>query len=161
MTITVAHGAQVTVTQEHPFYVTGEGWIRSGVTGEGWILSGNLRIGDNLTQRDGSTTQITDITTQPTDTTVYNFTVSGNHTYYVTNAQLLVHNCPDRGPKTGPGKSQLPSWYSESGYAPEPGETPNQAAKRIMDAYSDGADYDTGPTSDYNKSKKYISRRRK
>jgi RHS repeat-associated protein len=151
MTITVADGAQVTVTQEHPFYVTGEGWV----------MSGDLRMGDDLAQRDGSTTQITDITTQPTDTTVYNFTVAGNHNYYVTNAQLLVHNCPDRGPKTGAGRSELPSWYSESGYAPEPGETPAQAAKRIMDAYSDGARYRTGPTSDYNRIKKYISRRRK
>lgn len=83
MSITVADGAKVTVTDEHPFYVTGEGWV----------MSGDLRVGDRLAQRDGTSTTIRSIEVAPADTTVYNFTVEGDHNYYVTEAQLLVHNC--------------------------------------------------------------------
>lgn len=83
MTITVTDGAKITVTQEHPFYVMGIGWV----------MSGDLRVGDPLAQRDGGSTTITDIDVRPADTTVYNFTVDGDHNYYVTEAQLLVHNC--------------------------------------------------------------------
>lgn len=72
----------VVVIQEHPFMVNGEGWI----------LSGNLRLGDRLTQRDGNTATITDISVKNGGATVYNFEVDNNHNYYVTDAQLLVHN---------------------------------------------------------------------
>ena len=83
MTITASDGAKVTVTEEHPFYVAGLGWV----------MSGDLKLGDQLAQRDGSSTTITAISVQAADTTVYNFTVEGDHNYYVTEAQLLVHNC--------------------------------------------------------------------
>ena len=83
MTITVADGAKVTVTEEHPFYVAGLGWV----------MSGDLEVGDHLAQRNGGFTTITAIGVRPADTTVYNFTVEGDHNYYVTEAQLLVHNC--------------------------------------------------------------------
>lgn len=98
MTITVAGGAKVTVTDEHPFYVTGLGWV----------MSGDLKVGDPLAQRDGSSTTIAAISVKPADTTVYNFTVDGDHNYYVTDAQLLVHNCrvPNRLPDLDGGSLQ-------------------------------------------------------
>jgi len=82
MTITVTDGAKVTVTQEHPFYVAGVGWV----------MSGDLKVGDRLAQRDGGSTAITAIDVRDADVTVYNSTVDGDHNYYVTEAQLLVHN---------------------------------------------------------------------
>ncbi|MDF8265736.1 DNRLRE domain-containing protein [Luteipulveratus flavus] len=84
MTITVTGGAVVAVTQQHPFMVEGEGWV----------LSGDLRVGDRLTQRDGGTATITSIRVENRSATVYNFEVEGDHNYYITAAQLLVHNCP-------------------------------------------------------------------
>ncbi len=84
MTITLASGATVVVTQEHPFMVDGEGWV----------LSGALHVGDRLTQRDGGAATISRIKVQPGGQTVYNFEVAGDHNYYITDAQLLVHNCP-------------------------------------------------------------------
>lgn len=83
MTITVASGHKVTVTKQHPFYVTGVGWV----------MSGDLRVGDRLAQRNGGSAPITTIDERSAGTTVYNFTVAGDHNYYVTEAQLLVHNC--------------------------------------------------------------------
>lgn len=62
MTITVADGAKVTVTEEHPFYVTGLGWV----------TSGDLMVGDQLVQRDGGSATITAIDLRVADTTVYN-----------------------------------------------------------------------------------------
>ena len=94
MTITLASGATVVVTQEHPFMVDGQGWV----------LSGDLRAGDRLTQRDGGASTVAAIEVRPGGQTVYNFEVAGNHNYYITDAQLLVHNCkvipgnPFRGP---------------------------------------------------------------
>lgn len=64
------------------------------VDGEGWVLSGNLRVGDHLTQRDGGASTVTAIEVRPGAQTVYNFEVAGDHNYYITDAQLLVHNCP-------------------------------------------------------------------
>lgn len=92
MTITLASGAIVVVTEEHPFMVDGEGWV----------LSGDLRVGDRLTQRDGRAGTIARIDIQPGGQTVYNFEVAGDHNYYITDAQLLVHNC-----SIGSGPSRL------------------------------------------------------
>lgn len=86
MTITLATGATVVVTEQHPFMVVGEGWV----------LSGRLRVGDHLAQRDGGAVTIAAIQTQPAARTVYNFEVAGDHNYYITDAQLLVHNCANR-----------------------------------------------------------------
>ena len=87
MTITLASGATVVVTQEHPFMVEGEGWV----------LSGDLLVGDRLAQRDAGTAVIAAIDIRSGGQTVYNVEVSGDHNYYVTDAQLLVHNCPTGG----------------------------------------------------------------
>lgn len=92
MTITVADGAKVTVTEEHPFYVASLGWV----------MSGDLKIGDQLAQRNGGSTAITAIDVRVADTTVYNFEVAGDHNYFVTDAQLLVHNCPAGGYRSTP-----------------------------------------------------------
>lgn len=82
MTLTVA-GATVDVTSKHPFYVPGRGWV----------MSGDLKIGDKLLQRNGTIVAITSLTHRGADTTVHNFEVEGDQNYYISEAQLLVHNC--------------------------------------------------------------------
>jgi hypothetical protein len=67
------------------------------VDGRGWTNAGDLRIGDRLSRYDGSTATITAISERPGPVTVYNFEVEGDHNYYVTEAQLLVHNCAVNG----------------------------------------------------------------
>ncbi|MGL5827874.1 MAG: polymorphic toxin-type HINT domain-containing protein [Nocardioides sp.] len=109
MTITVATGAKVVVTQEHPFMVDGEGWV----------LSGDLRVGDRLTQRNGGVATIATLDIRPSRQTVYNFEVAGDHNYYITDSQLLVHNCPvlpkDFIPPTNPAShppAELPDGFA-------------------------------------------------
>jgi hypothetical protein len=74
---------QVVVTEEHPFYVDGEGWV----------LSGDLQVGDHLAQHNHTTTTIKSITRNQRVVTVYNFEVNTDHNYYITTAKLLAHNC--------------------------------------------------------------------
>ena len=71
------------VTPQHPFWVVGKGWTDAG----------ELRAGDRLTTLGGEEQAITGITSARAPTTVYNFEVEGDHNYYITDAQLLVHNC--------------------------------------------------------------------
>lgn len=64
-------------------------------------MSGDLKPGDQLQQRDGHTATITKIRHYAADTTVYNFEVEGDHNYYISEAQVLVHNCPAAGGAAG------------------------------------------------------------
>jgi hypothetical protein len=84
LTVTM-RAASLQVTPQHPF------WVR----GRGWINAGDLKIGDRLTIRSGAEQSLTGVTGHDTSTTVYNFEVEGLHNYYITDAQLLVHNCGD------------------------------------------------------------------
>jgi hypothetical protein len=78
-----AAGTSWQVTPQHPFWVVGKGWIDAG----------NLRAGDLLSDRAGASHPVTGTSRAVGGTTVYNFEVEGDHNYYITDAQLLVHNC--------------------------------------------------------------------
>jgi hypothetical protein len=68
----------------HPFW---------SVTQSAWIETKDLKEGEILSLGDGSEISIESITHYDTEeTTVYNFEVEGNHTYYVSEAGVLVHN---------------------------------------------------------------------
>ncbi len=95
LTVTVA-GAAIRVTPQHPFFAVDKGWTDAG----------HLEVGDRLLARDGRTMAVTRITSQAVRTTVYNFEVEGDHNYYITTAQLLVHNCPVGGGDTAGGASE-------------------------------------------------------
>jgi hypothetical protein len=51
-----------------------------------------LKVGDSVKLFDGSNLVIEQITVVPGRTTVYNFEVEDYHTYYVSDAKVLVHN---------------------------------------------------------------------
>lgn len=99
--------------------------------------------------------------------TTYKLTIDTVHTYYVEAGAtpVLVHNCPAKKGKpkqqsrqTGKQRaSDIPSWVNPEEALRRPGESPAQAANRVMsERYPEG--YKTGPNTEYNKILKFISR---
>ncbi|MEU9688146.1 polymorphic toxin-type HINT domain-containing protein [Amycolatopsis japonica] len=78
-----AGGIRVDTTPKHPFWIVGRGWVDSGELVEGDVLLG----------RDGGQYPITRVQRSSSPARVYNFEVEGDHNYYVSDAQILVHNC--------------------------------------------------------------------
>ncbi|QDH21613.1 polymorphic toxin-type HINT domain-containing protein [Saccharibacillus brassicae] len=69
-------------TYNHPFWVVGKGWV----------FVKDLKPGDLLEQSDGKTLEVGTIEIQQRQTTVYNMTVEGFHTYFVSGLGIWVHN---------------------------------------------------------------------
>jgi len=75
-------GTEVLVTSEHPFAVMGRGFVRAG----------DLHVGDPLVRSNGRAALIRRIEPRYGSFTVHNLTVEGDHTYFVSDLELLVHN---------------------------------------------------------------------
>jgi len=77
-------GEVITTTHAHPFYVAGKGFVNAG----------KLRTSDKLLNKDGNQIAIDNISFESTEKLirVYNFKVEGNHTYYVGEQSVFVHN---------------------------------------------------------------------
>lgn len=75
----------IEVTPNHPFYVEGRGWTRVD----------ELRIGDQIPDVYGGWLRVTGATWTQTVTTVYNFGVEVDHSYFVGVSGAWVHNCFD------------------------------------------------------------------
>ncbi|MGQ0628612.1 MAG: polymorphic toxin-type HINT domain-containing protein, partial [Phycisphaerales bacterium] len=79
-------------TASHPFYSVDRG---------GWTAAGDLKPGETLRTQSG-TTKVVRSATKPGTQTVYNLEVHRSHTYFVSDAKLLVHNtCPLERGSTG------------------------------------------------------------
>ncbi len=78
------NGERIETTTEHPFWVEGVGFVPAYA----------LKKGDALRLDDGSDVSIECVEIQHLDepVKVYNFTVEDNHTYYVGDSGVLVHN---------------------------------------------------------------------
>ena len=76
---------QIEVTGIHQFYIDRDG-------DERWIHTYDLQVGDSLRFADGTHHSIQKITKDFRTTTVYNFEVSHNHNYYVSEKRVLAHN---------------------------------------------------------------------
>ena len=74
----------ITATPEHPFYVPQKGWT----------AAVSLKAGDVLVLQSGKYIIVEKIQHEILETPVkvYNFEVEDNHTYYVGNSSVLVHN---------------------------------------------------------------------
>lgn len=82
----------IKTTWNHPFYVITEISSRGPPKGK-WVEVRNLSQGDKLYLGSGKTVEITRIDTENvTPTKVYNFEVADNHTYFVGEDGVLVHN---------------------------------------------------------------------
>jgi RHS repeat-associated protein len=75
-------GRTLTTTQEHPFWVDGNGWVDAG----------ELREGDNLWTIAGGHVAVESVEADYGPAIVYNLEVDGLHTYFVSDAEVLVHN---------------------------------------------------------------------
>jgi RHS repeat-associated protein len=71
-------------TEDHPFY-----------SNNTWVEAGNLEIGDNCISINGEQKLVIFKDRIDTLVTVYNFSVSKNLNYFVSNDQILVHNTCD------------------------------------------------------------------
>ncbi|ODB35615.1 hypothetical protein BB427_03165 [Pseudoalteromonas sp. BMB] len=86
---------KIEATDDHPFYVIGSGWKQTI----------ELNIGD-LIETDGhGPMQVVSVVDTSRLELTYNFTVADFQTYYVTEKNVLVHNCPFKK-RTGAGKNE-------------------------------------------------------
>ena len=75
-------GTEIETTWNHPFYIQDKGWVEVK----------DLEVGDlSLTSRD-TVLEITGIRMKPAPQTVYNIHLDKDHTYFVTDSDVLVHN---------------------------------------------------------------------
>ncbi len=74
----------LTVTAEHPTWISDQGWTPAR----------QIEAGDCLVNMDVVPLEVLNVTVQETPEPVYNLTVGGTNTYFVTSAGLLVHNKP-------------------------------------------------------------------
>ncbi|MCY0996426.1 FG-GAP-like repeat-containing protein [Myxococcus sp. MISCRS1] len=70
------------VTAEHPFWVSGQGWVEAQA----------LSPGDELETATGNRVLVASLQSVPGRETVYNFEVDGAHTYFVGELSTWVHN---------------------------------------------------------------------
>ncbi|TDL93202.1 hypothetical protein E2R55_05070 [Vibrio vulnificus] len=76
------HRKLIETTDEHPFWIVGEGWVEAK----------NLVAGDLVETNDGNTIRIDTIQTIQKQETVYNFKVKDYHSYYVSDLGIWTHN---------------------------------------------------------------------
>ena len=81
----VIDGKELKVTEGHHFYIKNE-------FGMSWIAARDLRLNDYVTYSDGTYHKIEKISYELQTNTVYNLSVEGNHNYYVSEDEILVHN---------------------------------------------------------------------
>ena len=84
-------GEEIVTTENHPFYVDGEGWVTAGeLTEEDYVLDSEgrrLQVEEKYVENLEESVK------------VYNFEVEEYHTYYVGQTGILVHNkCWDDSP---------------------------------------------------------------
>ncbi|MBL7935691.1 MAG: hypothetical protein JNM51_07770, partial [Bacteroidia bacterium] len=71
----------IQTTPDHPFY-----------TNEKWVLAKNIKKGDGLFTHSKAAITVDSIKLVVSITNVYNFIVEDDHTYFVSNSNILVHN---------------------------------------------------------------------
>ena len=91
-------GEHIETTQGHPFYVVGKGWVKAG----------ELEKGQKLKLYDGREVEIESVNTKGSGPVItYNFEVKDNHTYYVTESDVLVHNKCGRADRLKPDQNAV------------------------------------------------------
>ncbi len=75
-------GEVISATEEHPFWVVDKGWVEPK----------DLQVGDKLQTEDGRVVDVDKVENREGDFKVYNFSVEGIPTYFVSELKILVHN---------------------------------------------------------------------
>jgi len=87
--VQLSDGSAITVTADHPFWVDGGALFK----GPGWLTAGQLLPGDRLRTARGTDAMVADVRRSVGQAVVYTLTVAKDHTFFVGNARVLVHNC--------------------------------------------------------------------
>ena len=84
LSLTFSSGETIETTSEHPFYLEGQGFVPAG----------RLSIGNAIVTRAGPAVKVVKVERHESGSTVYNFTVADDHTYFVgkQSGGLWVHN---------------------------------------------------------------------
>ncbi len=83
MKVTLKTGTVIYVTPEHPFYDKET---------ETWKPIKASKVGDKFMDEEGNEIEIASIEENEKEVTVYNLEVDGNHDYFVSKDNILVHN---------------------------------------------------------------------
>ena len=78
----MVNGESIVTTPEHPFYITGQGWIPAGA----------LQVGEKILRANGQVGTVKRIAVTKQLQVMYNLTVADAHTFFVGDGQWLVHN---------------------------------------------------------------------
>ena len=97
--ITTGAGTVIHATDQHPFWDTID---------QEWVNAEDLTTTDVLVTAGGTEVHVASVSTYVEDVVAYNLTIDDLHTYHVSDADILVHNCPsgnlsDPLPKSMPG----------------------------------------------------------
>ena len=88
----------IEATDDHPFYVAGTGWK----------TTLELLAGDQIETDGYGAMAVASVVDQQRSDLTYNFAVADFHTYYVTERNILVHNCGGNAAKGGKPGSYRP-----------------------------------------------------
>lgn len=97
-------GYSIISTPEHPYY---------SIDRSGWVKAGDLSNGERLVNYECEYIMVDEIQFMKLDTIVYNLTVENSHTYYVSEAEILVHNQCDAQIKSARSKAVRDAWKKE------------------------------------------------
>jgi RHS repeat-associated protein len=104
-------GQTLETTAEHPFYVVEANEWSPYLSAGKWIDAGDLQVGDDVRQADGSTGEVRSVRVVAVAQPMYNLTVDTAHTFFVGHGQWLVHNVDCVG-----GRKPINSHYADSLY---------------------------------------------
>ncbi len=83
VTLTLGDSTVVETTASHPWWVASE---------RAYVRTDHLEAGDQVLTADGSTLTVHSVSDPRGEQLVYNLSVTGPHTYYVSQTNILVHN---------------------------------------------------------------------
>ena len=129
----VIDGETIITTEEHLFYIEGDGFVEAS----------ELEVGDLAETADGDTIAIDAVEVEYLEepVTVYNFEVEDYHTYYVGDAEVLVHNTCMVGEsavkRVGEAKYQVGAYKDIKGVVGLDAHHAGQKAtmKKLVDGY--------------------------
>lgn len=123
------NGEVIVTTEEHPFY-----------TDSGWVSASMLQAGDWLKQLDGTYVAVEQVEkcALAEGVVVYNFEVADNHTYYVGDESVLVHNKCDSAIKNARRQGVEKAWAKEVNAVKEGNSKYNWTRKEIKELLSRG-----------------------
>ena len=75
----------IETTPDHPFFTVDRGWV----------VAGSLTTGEHIRTATGAYAVVLGFTVETTPSTMWDLTVSGAHTFFVSSGAVLVHNCSD------------------------------------------------------------------